>query len=167
MLIKLPIVWIVVLNVIGWIVIQVGLAWAFTMMPIRWFNPAKAFRFESDGQFYERVFGIKKWKDKLPDAAQWFRGGFPKANLSSADVEYLCRFIRETWRGELCHWVAMACTPLFFLWNPWWGNLLIVAYSVMANFPCVLAQRYNRARLRRLLERKKANTARRSKSAPL
>jgi len=155
--IKLPIAWIVVLNVIGWIVIQMGLAWAFTKMPVRWFNPAKAFGFESGGRFYERVFAIKKWKDKLPDAAQWFGGGFAKANLSSANPEYVRRFIRETWRGELCHWFAIVCAPLFFLWNPWWGDVVIVMYAVLANLPCILAQRYNRARLQRLLERSRVS----------
>jgi hypothetical protein len=30
----------------------------------------------------------------------------------------------------------------------------MVAYAVLANLPCILAQRYNRARLHRLLARK-------------
>ena len=41
----------------------------------------------------------------------------------------------------------------FFLWNPWWGDLIIVAYAVAANLPCIFAQRYNRSRLTRLLGR--------------
>ena len=47
----------------------------------------------------------------------------------------------ETRRGELCHWAAIASAPVFVLWNPWWGDTII------------LAQRYNRARFRRLLGR--------------
>ena len=86
----------------------------------------------------------------MPDAARWFRGGFAKGKLTSRDPAYWERFIRETWRGELCHWSALACAPLFFLWNPWWGDLVIVAYALAANLPCILAQRYNRARLQRL-----------------
>jgi hypothetical protein len=42
-LIELPTVWIIVLNVAGWPVIQFGLAWAFTKMPMTWFNPGEAF----------------------------------------------------------------------------------------------------------------------------
>ena len=42
MLIELPIVWIVVLNVAGWPVIQFGLAWLFTRMPVTWFNASGA-----------------------------------------------------------------------------------------------------------------------------
>lgn len=154
MLIELPIVWIIVLNVAGWLFIQLGLAWVFTQMPVMWFNPGGACVWERGGRFYERVFGIKHWKDRLPDAARWFGGGFAKGALAGTKSDYLQRFIRETWRGELCHWAAIACAPLFFLWNPWWGDVVIVAYAVAANFPCILAQRYNRLRFQRLLSRR-------------
>lgn len=154
MLIELSIVWIIALNVVGWAGIQMGLAWAFTKMPVSWFNPGRAFGFESNGRFYERAFCVKKWKDMLPDAARWFGGGFAKASMSSTDAAYLTRFVVETWRGEVCHWTAIACTPVFFLWNPWWGDLIIVVYALFANLPCILAQRYNRARFQRLLTRR-------------
>ena len=154
MLIELSIGWIIVLNVAGWLAIQMGFAWAFTRMPVAWFKPGNAFAWERGGRFYERVFRIKAWKNRLPDAAQWFGGGFAKGTMAATDPEYVRRFIRETWRGELCHWAALACAPLFFLWNPWWGDLIIVAYALGANLPCILAQRYNRLRLRRLLTRR-------------
>ena len=115
MLIELPILWVVVLNVAGWPVIQFGLAWLFTQMPVKWFNPPKAGAWEQSGRFYERFFGIKHWKDWLPDAARWFGGGFAKGSLAGHDPDYLRRFIRETWRGELCHWFALGCAPVFFL----------------------------------------------------
>ena len=151
MLIDLPIAWIIVLNVGGWLAIQMGFAWAFTQMPVTWFNPGAVFMWEQGGHFYERVFRLKDWKDRLPDAARWFGGGFAKGLLAGTQRDYLQRFIRETRRGELCHWAAMACAPVFFLWNPWWGDVIIVAYAMVANLPCILAQRYNRARFARLL----------------
>jgi glycosyl-4,4'-diaponeurosporenoate acyltransferase len=152
--IELSIAWIIVLNVAGWLVIQFGLAWLFTQMPVTWFNPGGACAWERGGRFYESVFGIKRWKKRLPDAARWFGGGFAKGALAGTDPDYLRRFIHETWRGELCHWLAIGCAPLFFLWNPWWGDLVIGSYAVAANLPCILAQRYNRLRLRRLLARR-------------
>ena len=154
MLTDLSVGWIVGLNVAGWIGIQLGLAWAFTRMPLSWFRPGAAWAWEHRGRFYERVVAIKYWKDRLPDAARWFGGGFAKGTLAEVEPEYLRRFIRETWRGELCHWSALVCAPAFFLWNPWWGDLIIIGYAVGANLPCILAQRYNRVRLRRLLARK-------------
>ena len=56
MLIELPIVWIIVLNVAGWLTIQMGFAWAFTKMPVTWFNPGNALSWERAGHFYENVF---------------------------------------------------------------------------------------------------------------
>lgn len=155
MLIELPIAWIILLNVAGWLAIQLGFAWVFTKMPVAWFNPSNAFAWEHGGRFYEKVTRIKDWKDRLPDAARWFGGGFAKGSLADKSREYVERFIRETWRGELCHWAAVACAPVFFLWNPWWGDLIIVAYALAANLPCILAQRYNRARFQRLAARLK------------
>ena len=150
MLIELPTWAIVLLNCAGWPLIQLGLAWGFTRMPERWFHAPGTLPGEE--WLHRRVFLVKRWKDRLPDAAAWFSGGFAKRALRGKDPAYLCRFIRETWRGELCHWCALAFVPLFFLWNPSWADAVIVAYALAANLPCILTQRYNRIRLRRLLE---------------
>jgi glycosyl-4,4'-diaponeurosporenoate acyltransferase len=158
-LIELPILWVIVLNVAGWPALQCCLAWAFTRMPATWFSPGEARAWEQDGRFYERVFVIKRWKERLPDAARWFGAGFAKGALAGTIPDYLERFVRETWRGELCHWFALGCAPVFFLWNPWWADLIMAAYAVAAHLPCILAQRYNRLRLRRLLARRSRGSA--------
>ena len=49
---------------------------------------------------------------------------------------------------------ALGCAPLFFLWNPWWADLIMLTYALMANLPCIFAQRYNRLRFQRLLARR-------------
>jgi glycosyl-4,4'-diaponeurosporenoate acyltransferase len=152
--IELPIVWVIVLNVAGWPVIQFVLAWVFTRLPVSWFDPPKAPAWEAGGRVYERWLQIKRWKDHLPDASKRFGGGFAKGELMGIDFHYLERFIRETWRGELCHWVALAFAPVFFLWNPWWADVVMVSYALAANLPCIAAQRYNRGRLQRLLDRR-------------
>jgi len=149
MVIELPIVWTVVLNAGGLAAIQLGLAWGVTRLPAGWF-PARAGR---GSLHYYEMLGIRRWKTLLPDGAGWFTGGFPKARLTGKDADYYQRFIRETWRGEICHWAAIACVPVFFLWNPWWGNLVIVVYALLANLPCILIQRYNRLRFGKALAR--------------
>ena len=153
MLIELPVFWVIVLNVAGWPVIQIGLAWIFTRLPAAWFHPGPVQAWEQGGRFYERDLAIKRWKDHLPDAARWFTGGFAKGRLAGTTNDYLRRFVQETWRGELCHWIALGCTPLFFLWNPWWADLVMTIYALAANLPCILVQRYNRGRMQRLIAR--------------
>ena len=151
--IELPVICVVILNVTLWPLIQIALAWGFIRMPAAWFDaPDCGFQFETRG-FYQRWFGVKHWKDLLPDGARWLGSGFAKSELIAADARYLQTFIRETRRGELCHGCAFLFVPIFFLWNPWWGNLVIVAYAIIANLPCIIAQRYNRLRLRHLLAR--------------
>ncbi len=147
--IELPVPWVIALNALGLPALQIGMAWAFTRMPAAWFHPPSLGKDRS--HFYEHILGIKRWKDRLPDGADWFKGGFAKASLQHRDPQHLARFLRETWRGELCHWMVLALIPLFFLWNPVWADLVIVCYALAANLPCILVQRYNRQRLGRVL----------------
>jgi glycosyl-4,4'-diaponeurosporenoate acyltransferase len=154
--IELPVAWVIVLNVGGWPGVQLGLAWVFTRLPARWFStPPKSAPWEmrEHGRVYERLFFVQHWKRLLPDGATWFSGGIQKAQLAGRSPLLLKRYLAETWRGELCHWAALACTPVFFLWNPLWADVVMVLYALASNAPCILAQRYNRARIQRVLER--------------
>ena len=108
---------------------------------------------ERDGRVYERVLRIKAWKDALPEAGSLFRGGFSKRHVARHDRDYLERFALETRRAERTHWAILALSPVFFAWNPWWLALAMLGYGVVANVPCILVQRYNRARLERVLGR--------------
>lgn len=153
--IELPFWWIVTLNCVGWPAIQMGLAWLFIQMPADWFDaPSKL---PGEEWFYRHVLHVRIWKDRLPDAAGWFAGGFTKRSLATAEPDYLRTFIHETWRGESCHWCALAFVPVFFLWNPWWADIVCLAYAIAANLPCIIVQRHNRLRLRKLLARMIAN----------
>jgi glycosyl-4,4'-diaponeurosporenoate acyltransferase len=111
-------------------------------------------RFEAGGRWYRRRLRIHRWKDKLPEAGGLFRGGISKRHLPSYDDAGFQLFIRETRRAELTHWWAMACGPLFVLWNPPLAAALLVAYGVAVNLPFIAIQRYNRFRLQALLERR-------------
>jgi glycosyl-4,4'-diaponeurosporenoate acyltransferase len=106
---------------------------------------------ERDGRAYERVLHVKAWKDVLPEAGSLFRGGMSKAHLPGHDRESLARFAAETRRAERTHWAILALAPTFFAWNPWWLATAMLGYGLAANVPCLLVQRYNRARLFRIL----------------
>lgn len=153
MLVELSIPVIIGLNIVVWAVIQLGLAWGLTQLSPSRFNPAclpaRGLAWECKGRVYEQVLRIKAWKDKLPDGARWFAGGVGKARLPGRSPKALDRFARETWRGELVHWLAILSLPAFCVWNPWWAMGVNAAYAVSANLPCILVQRYNRARLMR------------------
>jgi glycosyl-4,4'-diaponeurosporenoate acyltransferase len=154
-LFELPILWLVIVNVTAWPVIHMLAAWGGTQMPLELFHTeswwCRERSWELGGRLYETVFAVRRWKDRLPDGAALFKKGFPKKRLVAHDPEYIRRFARETCRGEAVHWGALACAALFFLWNPWWVGLIMVAYALCANLPCIVIQRYNRIRLRRLI----------------
>ncbi|MGD9996709.1 MAG: hypothetical protein AB7L17_22315 [Ilumatobacteraceae bacterium] len=107
---------------------------------------------EADGGFYRRV-GIRRWKDRLPEAGDFFDGGMSKRHLPSEADGGLRRFAVETRRAELGHWSAMAGGPLFFLWNEQAIALLMVIYGIVVNAPFIAIQRYNRLRVSRVLDR--------------
>jgi glycosyl-4,4'-diaponeurosporenoate acyltransferase len=109
--------------------------------------------FERGGAFYADRLRIKRWKDRLPEAGALFAGGVSKRTLAGRDRAGLERFAVATRRAEWTHWVVMAVTPAFLLWNPWWVEPVMVAYALAANVPCLLIQRYNRGRLLALLAR--------------
>lgn len=110
-------------------------------------------RFEAGGRWYRRRLLVHRWKDRLPDAGDLFARGMSKRRLPAYDVDGLRRFGRETRRAELAHWWALACGPLFVLWNPPLAAVLLIVYGVLVNLPFIVIQRYNRARTRPLVDR--------------
>jgi glycosyl-4,4'-diaponeurosporenoate acyltransferase len=111
-------------------------------------------RFEAGGRWYRRRLRINRWKDRLPDAGDLFRGGVSKRQLPAYDLAGLQLFVRETRRAELAHWWAMCCGPVFVLWNPPLAAVLLLGYGVLVNLPFIAIQRYNRARIQALVERR-------------
>ena len=148
----------VLVDVAAWGVFHAATGYAAHRLPDRrlaregWLLRARAF--EEGGRFYRRRLRIHRWKDALPDAGDLFRGGISKRELPSYDAAGLRLFARETRRAELAHWWAMACGPLFVLWNPPLAAGLLVGYGVLVNLPFIAIQRYNRARIRALAERR-------------
>jgi glycosyl-4,4'-diaponeurosporenoate acyltransferase len=109
-------------------------------------------RFEGRGRLYER-FGVRRWKDRVPELGA-FAGGRSKRTLPGPDDGGLTGFAAETRRAEYVHWSIAAAGPVFVLWNPPLLSVVMVAYAVFANVPCVAIQRYNRARVLRLVSRR-------------
>jgi glycosyl-4,4'-diaponeurosporenoate acyltransferase len=157
--------WTIVLDFFAWFVIHMSISYSVTQ-----FNPGvfdsrgwlfRARKWEKNGKIYETLFKVKSWKDWLPDAAPWFKGGFSKRKLVSLDADYLKRFIIETCRGEKAHWIIFLCSPFFFFWNEVWVGYLMIGVGAFFNLPCLVAQRYNRFRCETLLKKNRDRFVRR------
>jgi glycosyl-4,4'-diaponeurosporenoate acyltransferase len=113
----------------------------------------RVFKFEASGLIYEKLFLVNKWKDKLPDGSKILKEGFSKNKVDAMSLDYFKKFLIEVNRAELSHWLQMLPAPLFFLFNlPIIGYLMIV-YAVLFNLPFIIAQRYNRPKLIRIINK--------------
>jgi glycosyl-4,4'-diaponeurosporenoate acyltransferase len=143
-------------NVFGAAAVHAGSGYAVHRLPLsrlqhdRWLLRPRAV--ERGGRLYARRFHIQRWKDHLPEAGALFAGGVSKRQVTR-DLD---RFVAETRRAEYGHWLAIAGTPVFALWNPPVGLVLMTLYSVAVNLPFIAIQRYNRQRAQRVLARRPA-----------
>jgi glycosyl-4,4'-diaponeurosporenoate acyltransferase len=167
-LIHLPAVPLVVLDVVAWAVIHSVSGYAVHRLPVRklqrdgWLFRVRSF--ERDGRFYVHRLQIKRWKDRLPEAGALFPGGVSKRHVPAAANGGLERFVVETRRAELGHWLALVPAPLFALWNPAGVAVLMVVYGVGVNLPFIAIQRYNRARAARVLRSRAVDSAVRARA---
>ncbi|WP_431522033.1 hypothetical protein [Guptibacillus hwajinpoensis] len=91
-----------------------------------------------------------KMETILPDGGV-FKGGFCKKELKKLTSIYIRKFIIETRRAEVTHWMLIPPSILFFLWNPSYIGWIMVGYALLINIPFIIIQRYNRLRLKPLL----------------
>ena len=154
MIFHLPSLWAIVINFIVWLVIHVGVSVTVAKIRPDSFNPEswlyREHNWERSGRTYQAFFRIRTWKRLLPDGAAVSKSGFRKKHLGNTDAVYIRNFILETCRAEFTHWVIFAFSIVFFIWNDWWIGMIMIAYAFIVNIPCVITQRYNRIRLRRV-----------------
>lgn len=146
----------VLANVAWWGAVHAGTGYLVHRLPRRRLQrdrgPLRLSWGERAGRPYERL-RIRRWKDRLPEAGALFSGGMSKRCVPSSADGGLERFAVETRRAELGHWLALLGGPPAILWNPPAGAVAMVAYGVLVNAPFIVVQRYNRARVARLLRR--------------
>lgn len=154
MWIELPVPWILAINCLGIPAAHLLVSWATTRLPASLFQSRRPGKVGASWELplYERLFLIRRWKGRLPDAAPWFKG-FSKRSLVSTDPGYLRDFIVETRRGEFSHWIQWAVITGFVAWNPYPANLVIIAYAALSNLPCIVSLRHTRLRLARFRDR--------------
>ena len=136
--------------------------------PPAWFReprgPFRCFPFEQEGRLYERA-GVKRWQGKLPDMSRILPGALPPKRVGPDGARDLSEMVRETCVAELAHWaLCLAGLPCLWLW-PGAGGAVVAAAYAAGNVPFILAQRYNRPRLVRLEEKRRARRAAARKEA--
>jgi len=145
----------ILINIVVWFAIHVSISFLMTRRPLASFDADNwLYRqrgWEKNGRIYEKFFQLKSWKRKLPDGAAIFKDGFQKKKLKETSQEYFQEFIRETCRAELIHWIVFLFGFIFFVWNIWWVGIVMIIYATIVNMPCVITQRYNRIKLRRIV----------------
>jgi glycosyl-4,4'-diaponeurosporenoate acyltransferase len=155
MIIHLSSLLMLLLDFIAWLVINLSVAGVLSRLYHESFNPDtwlfKERDWEKQSRFYEHYLKIKKWKVWLPDGAEVSRKAFKKKHLQTLNTAYIRIFILETCRAEILHWIIFLFGFVFFIWNPWYVGIIMIVYAGITNLPCILTQRYNRIRLKRLL----------------
>lgn len=149
----------ILVSSLAWFLIGLVSGWWFHRRPVsslaqdNWLTRLRPF--EANGRWYQRHLRIRRWKDRLPEKGDLFRGGFSKRRLLDRTTEHLERFVIETRRAELVHWTNLATGPAFLIWcRPLIGGCMVL-FGVVAHLPFVLVQRYNRGRLLAVLERRR------------
>jgi glycosyl-4,4'-diaponeurosporenoate acyltransferase len=159
MLIELPAWGLVVANFTFWMVVHLGWSWFMTGVPLeklpRLRFLAVTRSWERSGGIYQKLLRVDAWKDRLPDGAALFRSGYQKKALHGRNPETLAAYAAEAWRGELTHWAILATGPLCALWNPGIAILANGMAVLALNLPCLIALRYNRARISDILARQR------------
>jgi glycosyl-4,4'-diaponeurosporenoate acyltransferase len=110
---------------------------------------------EENGAIYQRLFKVRKWKDSLPELADFIKKPFKKKKIQTFDASYLETYVVETCRAELTHLFIIISAFLFPLWATPSVSLSILLLSIVLNAPFIIIQRYNRPRIIQILARSK------------
>ncbi|KAB7670797.1 glycosyl-4,4'-diaponeurosporenoate acyltransferase [Bacillus sp. B1-b2] len=146
-----------IIDIVAWFLIHIGIALVIERLPIQYFTfdtfLYRIRNWEKNGAIWGKWFKVKAWKSRIPDGRNVIGKGFEKKQLSEKNKPYLQQFILESRRAELTHWISIVPAPFFFLWNPPWAGWVMVIYALLFNLPIIMAQRYNRPRIQRIVKR--------------
>jgi glycosyl-4,4'-diaponeurosporenoate acyltransferase len=136
------------------------LIWALWSTLVGWWAthlPDEAF--DRDGRVTRLRVGVRRWKGHLPDLGGLV-GGRRKRLPSGRDPDEWRVLAVETRRAECAHWVILLALPVEALIRSGVVLVPMTAYALVANVPCIVAQRSNRGRLEALLAaRRRRRTA--------
>jgi glycosyl-4,4'-diaponeurosporenoate acyltransferase len=146
----------ILMDILAWLFFHFSIGYWCSRIPVSRFNPQKhiylTHSWEKGGEIYERLFHVRSWKKYIPAGGKLYPDTFSLQKLSSFTMDYLELWLIESCRAEFCHLIMVFPAFLFFLWNSTRGGCLMVAYSVLNNLVPIILQRFNRPRIRRLIQ---------------
>jgi glycosyl-4,4'-diaponeurosporenoate acyltransferase len=144
-----------ILDILAWVVFNMGVSYLCSRIPDHWLDPGgrffHAFGWEKEGQLYEQLFHVRTWKQHIPNGGKSFDKNLSLESLPSRDPANLLRWLKESIRAEICHWLLILPGFLFFLWNPRFAGWVMVLFAFLFNIGPVVLQRFNRPRMRKLI----------------
>lgn len=139
-----------VYHSVYWSVTQLSLSHLFTKVPRsffvthhQWFQ---TFSFEKEGELWNRLFLINKWKMYIPEGEWLNKNIYNKRVLKPLTQENIYKMIIEMRRAELVHWLSILPVMVFVRASKC-IKIINILYALLANVPIILTQRYNRPRL--------------------
>jgi glycosyl-4,4'-diaponeurosporenoate acyltransferase len=145
----------ILIDIFAWVVFHLSIGYLSSKIPLEWLNPNRwlfqTFFWEKGGEIYQQLFRVRSWKKFIPNGSRLYRGAFSIRNLKTSDPAYLDRWLKESVRAEICHWVMILPGFLFFLWNNVFIGWIMVIYAFLNNLVPIIAQRFNRPRMRKFL----------------
>ncbi len=143
------------LCIVGWVAWSLLIGFIGHHLPLKWLETdtwlIQPRPWGEDRHDYEQRLWIKHWKDRLPEAGDFFSGGFRKSTVGNGNREVLSRFLAETRRAEYVHIMIWLFYLVTLFWTPGWGIIINLAVGTAFNLPCIWVQRYNRIRLQHVL----------------
>lgn len=147
----------ILLCIALWLLFQLSAAVVCMYVPDRFFDPDSFFyrtrHWEKGGSVYKKLFKVNRWKKYLPDGGSCFKRGYQKKYVDDFSKEGMNRFLVESCRAEMSHWLAILPFWIFGLFAPPVVIPIMLAYAIAINMPCIITQRYNRPRIMRFLSK--------------
>jgi len=144
----------IIIFILLWPLLQLSISFLCILVNDKHFNYRSFFyktgSWENNGEIYNKVFMIRKWKKFLPDGGAIMKG-YKKKHLDNMSKENLEKYLIESCRAELQHWLSIFPFWIFGFFAPARVLIYMLIYAVAVNLPCIIAQRYNRPRIVKLL----------------
>ena len=157
------------MTALVWCLIYMGLLGILShyvgeSLPRSWFSydaaTFKPYAWERGGKIYEK-FGIRRWKDHMPDMSRVMRDMMPKRLSWGMNVDQIKKLITETCVAETIHRIlCLLSVGIYFIMPTGTGVFLMILYILLCNVPFIMIQRYNRPQLVRLVEKLEARRER-------